>query len=166
MKTKRITSLILALVLALSLCLTGCGSQGGDTQEPAGDSTGSDDAKYTVGICQLVQHDALDAATQGFIDALNEALPGQVKIVEKNASGDSVNCSTIVNGFVSDGVDLIMANATAALTAAASATSDIPILGPPSPLTAWRWTWMTSPALWAATSPAPPTWPIWKSRLP
>ena len=129
MKTKRITSLILALVLALSLCLTGCGSQGGDTQEPAGDSTGSDDAKYTVGICQLVQHDALDAATQGFIDALNEALPGQVKIVEKNASGHSVNCSTIVNGFVSDGVDLIMANATPALTAAASATSDIPILG-------------------------------------
>ena len=129
MKTKRITSLILALVLALSLCLTGCGSQGGDTREPAGDSTGSDDAKYTVGICQLVQHDALDAATQGFIDALNEALPGQVKIVEKNASGDSVNCSTIVNGFVSDGVDLIMANATPALTTAASATSDIPILG-------------------------------------
>ena len=81
MKAKRITSLILALALALSLCLTGCGSQGGDTQEPAGDSTGSDDAKYTVGICQLVQHDALDAATQGFIDALNEALPGQVKIV-------------------------------------------------------------------------------------
>ena len=129
MKAKRITSLILALALALSLCLTGCGSQGGDTQEPAGESTGSDDAKYTVGICQLVQHDALDAATQGFIDALNEALPGQVKIVEKNASGDSVNCSTIVNGFVSDGVDLIMANATGALTAAAAATSDIPILG-------------------------------------
>ena len=126
MKAKRITSLILALALALSLCLTGCGSQGG---EPAGENTGSDDAKYTVGICQLVQHDALDAATQGFIDALNEALPGQVKIVEKNASGDSVNCSTIVNGFVSDGVDLIMANATPALTAAASATSDIPILG-------------------------------------
>ena len=129
MKAKRITSLILALALALSLCLTGCGSQGGDTQEPAGENTGSDDAKYTVGICQLVQHDALDAAAQGFIDALNEALPGQVKIVEKNASGDSVNCSTIVNGFVSDGVDLIMANATPALTAAASATSDIPILG-------------------------------------
>ena len=84
---------------------------------------------YTVGICQLVQHAALDAATQGFIDALNEALPGQVKIEEKNASGDPNNCSTIVNGFVSEGVDLIMANATAALTAAASATSDIPILG-------------------------------------
>ena len=163
MKAKRITSLILALALALSLCLTGCGSQGG---EHAGENTGSDDAKYTVGICQLVQHDALDAATQGFIDALNEALPGQVKIVEKNASGDSVNCSTIVNGFVSDGVDLIMANATPALTVAASATRDIPILAPPSPLTAWRWIWTTSTVPWAATSPAPPIWPIWRSRLP
>ena len=68
MKAKRITSLILALALALSLCLTGCGSQGGDTQEPAGESTGSDDAKYTVGICQLVQHDALDAATSATSD--------------------------------------------------------------------------------------------------
>ena len=63
------------------------------------------------------------------MDALNEALPGQVKFENKNASGDSANCSTIVNGFVSEGVDLIMANATGALTAAASATSDIPILG-------------------------------------
>ena len=68
MKAKRITSLILVLALALSLCLTGCGSQGGDTQEPAGESTGSDDAKYTVGICQLVQHDALDAAASATSD--------------------------------------------------------------------------------------------------
>ena len=82
-----------------------------------------------MGICQLVQHVALDAATKGFIDALNEALPGQVEFENKNASGEVNNCGTIVNGFVSDGVDLIMANATAALTAAASATADIPILG-------------------------------------
>ena len=68
MKAKRITSLILALALALSLCLTGCGSQGGDTQEPAGENTGSDDAKYTVGICQLVQYDALDAAASATSD--------------------------------------------------------------------------------------------------
>ena len=68
MKAKRITSLILALALALSLCLTGCGSQGGDTQEPAGENTGSNDAKYTVGICQLVQHDALDAAASATSD--------------------------------------------------------------------------------------------------
>ena len=84
---------------------------------------------YTIGICQLVQHDALDAATKGFEDAITEKMGDSVKFDEQNASGDSVNCSTIVNGFVSDGVDLIMANATPALTAAASATSDIPILG-------------------------------------
>ena len=129
MKTKRsITSVILSLALVLSLCLglTACGSKA-DTGD-AGD-TGDDKTAYTVGICQLVQHEALDAATQGFIDALNEALPGQVKFENKNASGDSNNCATIVNGFVSEGVDLIMANATAALQAAASATSDIPILG-------------------------------------
>ena len=129
MNTKRIISLAasLALVLSLSVGLTGCGNktaQDDNQGEPAADS-----AKYTVGVCQLVQHDALDAATQGFIDALNEALPGQVEIVTKNASGDSANCSTIVNGFVSDNVDLIMANATPALTAAAAATKDIPILG-------------------------------------
>jgi len=129
MNTKRIISLAasLALVLSLSVGLTGCGdktAQDDNQGEPAADSV-----KYTVGVCQLVQHDALDAATQGFIDALNEALPGQVEIVTKNASGDSANCSTIVNGFVSDNVDLIMANATPALTAAAAATKDIPILG-------------------------------------
>ena len=74
MKAKRITSLILALALALSLCLTGCGSQGGDTQEPAGESTGSDDAKYTVGICQLVQHDALTAAATSDIPILGTSI--------------------------------------------------------------------------------------------
>ena len=129
MNTKRIISLVasLALVLSLSVGLTGCGNKA--AQDDNQGSTDGEGTKYTVGICQLVQHEALDAATQGFIDALNEALPGQVEFQNKNASGDNANCSTIVNGFVSDGVDLIMANATGALTAAAAATSDIPILG-------------------------------------
>ena len=129
MNTKRIISLVasLALVLSLSVGLTGCGDKA--AQDDNQGSTDGEGTKYTVGICQLVQHEALDAATQGFIDALNEALPGEVEFQNKNASGDSANCSTIVNGFVSDGVDLIMANATGALTAAAAATSDIPILG-------------------------------------
>ena len=72
---------------------------------------------------------ALDAATKGITAALKEALGDKVEVVEKNASGDSNNCGTIVNGFISDKVDLIMANATPALQAAASATSTIPILG-------------------------------------
>ena len=84
---------------------------------------------YTVGICQLVQHVALDAATQGFQDALTEKLGDAVTFDIQNASGDSNTCSTIVNTFVADGVNLIMANATPALQAAVAATGDIPILG-------------------------------------
>ena len=87
------------------------------------------DETYLIGICQLVQHEALDAATQGFKDALTEKLGDKVKFDEQNASGDSANCTTIVSGFVSTGVDLILANATAPLQAAAQATADIPVLG-------------------------------------
>ena len=116
---KKLISLVLAAVMALSLVACGSGNKDKDT----GDKT------YKVGVVQLVQHEALDAATKGFTDALKEALGDKVEVVEKNASGDSNNCSTIVNGFISDKVDLIMANATPALQAAASATSTIPILG-------------------------------------
>ena len=87
------------------------------------------EASYTVGICQLVQHEALDAATQGFKDALTEELGDAVTFDEQNAQGDSNTCSTIINSFVSADVDLILANATAALQAAAAGTSEIPILG-------------------------------------
>ena len=124
---KKIIAMLLSAAMCLSLAACGQKADTPDTTDPAEPS--GDAATYTVGICQLVQHEALDAATQGFIDALNEALPGQVKFEEKNASGDSNSCATIVNGFVSEGVDLIMANATPALIAAAAATSDIPILG-------------------------------------
>ena len=124
---KKFLAMLLSAVMCLSLAA--CGQTAETPETPDAPEEGGDTVTYTVGICQLVQHDALDAATKGFIDALNEALPGQVKIEEKNASGDANNCATIVNGFVSEGVDLIMANATPALTAAVSATSEIPILG-------------------------------------
>jgi len=84
---------------------------------------------YTVGVCQLVQHVALDSATQGFVDALTEKLGDRVTIDIQNASGDSTTCITIVNSFVASEVDLIMANATPALQAAQAGTGDIPILG-------------------------------------
>lgn len=101
------------------LSLAACGS--GDKAE---------NKHYTVGICQLVQHDALDAATKGFRDAITDALGADnVTFDEQNAAGDSATCATICNGFVSSGVDLILANATGALQAAAAATKDIPILG-------------------------------------
>ncbi len=89
-----------------------------------------DDGKYTVGVVQLVQHDALDAATQGFIDTLKAELGEEnVTVLNENASGDAPTCTTIVNNFVSQKVDLIMANATAALQAAANGTTTIPVLG-------------------------------------
>lgn len=84
---------------------------------------------YTVGICQLVQHEALDAATQGFKDALTQALGDKVSFDEQIAAGDSATCNTIVNAFVSKKVDLILANATPALQAAYNATATIPVLG-------------------------------------
>lgn len=117
---KKMSCLVLALCLVWGL--TACGGA-------AQNDTPDEQATYTVGICQLVEHPALDAATKGFKDALEALLPGQVTFKEGNAGGDSTNCATIVNGFVSDNVDLIMANATAALQAAVSATASIPVLG-------------------------------------
>lgn len=87
------------------------------------------DRTYEIGICQLLQHPALDEATRGFRQALTDLLGDRVKFDEQNASGEAVNCATIVNTFVSNDVDLILANATASLQAAMSATAEIPILG-------------------------------------
>ena len=101
-----------------------------ETAETAEADTAAADGKtFTVGICQLVQHEALDAATQGFKDALTEEFGDSVTFDEQNAQGDSNTCSTIINSFVSDNVDLILANATPALQAAQAGTNEIPILG-------------------------------------
>ena len=89
----------------------------------------TDGKTYKVGICQLVQHVALDVATQGFKDALTDALGDAVTFDEQNAQGDSNTCSTIINSFVSNKVDLILANATPALQAAQAGTNEIPVLG-------------------------------------
>ncbi len=119
---------LLALLLAgtATLTLAACGGSGGDSSQNDGTP---DDKVYKVGISQLVTHDALDAATKGFQDALNALLPGQVEFDYQNAANDPATCATIATSFVSAGVDLIMANATPALQAAAAATADIPILG-------------------------------------
>lgn len=137
---KKVTALAMAAVVAAS-ALTGCGSSSTaettaaaaeTTTAAAADSTeaAKEDGKtYNVGICQLVQHPALDAATEGFEAALKDKLGDNVKFDLQNASGDSATCATIINQFVSNDVDLILANATAALQAAAAGTSEIPILG-------------------------------------
>ena len=119
---------------AMALTMTACGGTNNDTANSDTNDTaeGGSAGNYKVGVVQLVQHEALDAATQGFQDKLKELVEadgGSVEFDSQNASGDSANCATIVNGFVSGGVDLIMANATAALQAAQAATADIPVLG-------------------------------------
>lgn len=114
---KKITALITALLLIITVPLTMASCQQSNT-------------KYTIGICQLVKHDALDAATKGFRDAIVEALGEEnVTFIEQNAQNNTETCTTIVNDFVSKDVDLILGNATAALQAAYAATAKIPVLG-------------------------------------
>ncbi|MBQ8868185.1 MAG: ABC transporter substrate-binding protein [Oscillospiraceae bacterium] len=123
---KKVLSLILALALAVGMtaALTSCDSKK--------IKVNPDKSKYVVGICQLVAHESLDLATEGFKDALADALEAEgreVEFKEQNGQGDTNTCKTIVNTFVSDDVDLILGNATAALQAAYNATETIPVLG-------------------------------------
>lgn len=113
---KRMIAMICVLAMVLSLAACGDAS--------------ADDGKYTIGICQIQTHDALDAATQGFKDALIAQLGEEnLTFKEQDAGGEFANCGTIMDGFVAENVDLILANATPPLQAAQSATADIPILG-------------------------------------
>lgn len=117
MKAKKILSLLLAVLLTLSVfTLVSCADKG-------------EDDKYVVGICQYDAHPALDAATQGFKDALTAAFGDKVEFDYQSGTGSVDVCSTAITNFVVKKVDLIMANATPALQAARNATSEIPILG-------------------------------------
>lgn len=111
---KKLLTILLATICLFALCA--CNSDSNQGSNP-----------IKVGVVQTTQHPALDAATQGFVDALKEN--GITDVDVQNASGESANCSTIVGNFVADGVDLIMANATPALQAASAATDTIPVLG-------------------------------------
>ena len=114
---KKIVSVILSVTMLLALCisLTGCGQ----------------DNTYNIGICQLMKHESLDKATQGFVDALTEKMEAVGKKVEfdSQVAGEANLCSTVINAFTAKKVDMIMANATPALLAAANATTTIPVLG-------------------------------------
>ena len=113
-----------AIAATMTLTLAACG-----TSQDDGQSADNPDA-YIVGICEQMEHVSLSEATRGFKDGLVEIL-GEDSVVfrEQNAGGEQANCTTIIDGFVSDGVDLILANATWPLQAAASATNSIPVLG-------------------------------------
>jgi len=140
-KLSRLSALALTGAMALSLAACTGGDGAATTPAPSTPATtapstaptaatGSTPAEtYKVGICQLAPHEALDAATKGFKDALTEELGTAVSFDEQNAAGEANNCVTIIDGFVAGNVDLILANATAPLQTAASATGTIPILG-------------------------------------
>lgn len=135
-KITRRSFLTAAVACGAAAALSACGGSSSassaaasSTVASASVTAASNGEKFTVGICQLVQHAALDAATQGFEDALTASFGENVTFDFQNAQGDSATCATIANGFVSSGVALIMANATPALQAAQAATNTIPILG-------------------------------------
>ena len=135
-KITRRSFLTAAVACGAAAALSACGGSSSASSAAASSTVASasvaaaaNGEKFTVGICQLVQHAALDAATQGFEDALTASFGENVTFDFQNAQGDSATCATIANGFVSSGVALIMANATPALQAAQAATNTIPILG-------------------------------------
>ena len=127
---KKITALVLALALCCSL-FAACGTDTTGTTGVADATGGADAATYNVGVCQLMEHDSLDQATEGFKTALTEAMQaaGKTVNVDVQVAGEANLCTTVINTFTSKNVDLIMANATPALLAAANATTKIPVLG-------------------------------------
>lgn len=138
MKMKKQFRIFAAAAMAVMMgALSACGTSSAPTEgeettaETATESSteANGDTVYTVGIIQQMEHAALDEATRGFQDTLKEKLGDQVVFDYQNAQGEQTNCATISTKFVSDGVDLIMANATTALQSAAAATGDIPIVG-------------------------------------
>ena len=174
--------LALAVAAAMAMSMTACSGGSGDTQTDASQGTeasqdseasqesgaSQDGETYTVGICQLVQHVALDAATEGFMDAIKEQLGEEnVTFDLQNAQGDSNTCSTIINSFVSEDVDLILANATAGSSGGPGGNQRDP--------DSWNlcdgvrrcpWESMILTAQWAETFPEPLTWLPWTSRQP
>ena len=126
MKLKKLMALSMAAVMTLSLAA--CGSDSKD--EGSADASSDSGKVYKIGICQQLEHAALDQATEGFQDACKELFgEDNVTFDLQNGQGEQSNCATIANNFVADNVDLIMANATTALQCSAAATDSIPIIG-------------------------------------
>lgn len=128
---KKLLAWILTGVTALSL-MTGCGDTKADTAVGNGSETAktasASDEVYQIGVLQLIQHEALDQANEGFVKALEDAGIAY-ELEQQNASGDQSACVTVAEKFVNDKKDLIYAIATSAAQAAASATDEIPIVG-------------------------------------
>lgn len=136
MKKLLAAGLVLTMGLSLTACMGGtansssAASSGSESSSSSAAASSGSDGVYNIGICQQMQHVSLDEATQGFEDALTELLGEEnVKFDYQNAGGEQANCTSIVSKFVTDNVDLIMANATTAVQCAKEATTEIPVVG-------------------------------------
>lgn len=135
MKLRKVLAMTTAVIMAMSMVACGNSDSTDDSAADANDVTNTEESvdddgtTYKVAICQLLEHVALDAASEGFTDALKDLLGDNVTIDLQSAQGEQAMCSTIINNFISDDVDLILANATLPLQTAVQATSDIPIVG-------------------------------------
>lgn len=96
--------------------------------DTSSDGSPSDHGQFKIGVLQLTEHKALDAANAGFVQAL-DAAGLKYTIDQQNAQNDQSACQTIASKLVNDGNDLILAIATPACQAVAGATADIPIVG-------------------------------------
>ena len=126
MMKKNVKSMLAMAMTALLLGTAGCGG-GSDAKKSA-----SGAKTYQVGIIQLVEHPALDAANKGFVDGLKAKgfeEGKNIKFDRQNAQGDQSNLQTIAQRFVGNKVNLICAIATPAAQTMANATKDIPIVG-------------------------------------
>ncbi|TFE04025.1 ABC transporter substrate-binding protein [Jeotgalibacillus salarius] len=119
MKKVWLSGAALSAVLVLAAC-------GEETSESSAESGGDSDS-YTIGVTQIVEHPSLDAATEGFKRAFEEA-GLEVTFDDQIAQGDQNNSQSISQKFVADGVDLIFANSTPSALSSLNATSDIPIV--------------------------------------
>lgn len=144
-KSSKAISFILAGVMAMAL--SACGSKPAETaaasesgkqeettaaaqskeEEKSAAAKTAEGKEFKIGVLQLVQHTALDAANKGFIAALDDS-GIHYTVDQQNASGDQSTCQTIASKLVNDGDDLILAIATPAAQAVAGSTSDIPVL--------------------------------------
>ena len=126
-KFSKVMATVMAAAMAMSMGACGGSSDPASTQ--SGVKGDADGKVYNIGICQQLEHPALDSATEGFQDALKEKLGDNVIFDVQNAQNEQANAATIANNFVANNVDLILANATTALQCSAAATTDIPIIG-------------------------------------
>ncbi|MEI5909003.1 ABC transporter substrate-binding protein [Bacillus spongiae] len=121
---KKVSIIATMMFVTAMLILSGCGSS-------ESNGNGKEDEMIVIGVTQIVEHPSLDAAFEGFKEALEENGYKEGDNIEydvQNAQNDPNNNSTIAKKFVGDKVDMIFANSTPSAQSVLNATKDIPIV--------------------------------------